>query len=338
VTYQASNPALFGGLLNGEGYWLSQNAAGNPFQFDGFRTDFADRYLGLPKTGITQFGHPYLFAMNWDEVLVTNGLETIRIADAANGRNPQWLDSIVRYWDARTQTEKLVGLPADNPDSIALQPWTGYRATSFVDNLALIFPLETHTGKPFIKDISPRLVAAGDPDFFLDIIGEGFASSSVVFWNGTPRVTFYTSPQKLRAAIPAALIALPGSASVQVGNPALGGALSKVQIVVIGSANLVLSGVSELRRANGQITATVKLTNIGVVPANNILVTGATINTTATLTDPLPQVNTIPAGGSKTVILTFPAGAGSPGANATLRLKATFNGGNFTGSRRIILP
>jgi hypothetical protein len=338
VTYRTANPSEFGGLLNGDGYRLRQIVPDSVFGFDGFRTDFADRLLALPQTGITQIGHPYLFAMNWNEVHVTNGLETISLADAVNARNPQWLTSRAIYLDALTQTEKVLGLPADSPDALALQPWLGYRVTSFADNLALIFPLEPHTTQPVIIDIDPRVVAAGDPDFFLDIVGEGFASSSVVYWNRMPQVTFYNSSNRIRARIPAALIAIPGTALIQVGNPALGGALSKAELLVIGSANLVLSGVRSIQRANGQISVTVRLSNTGAAPANNIVITSATINTTATQTNPLPQISSIPVGGFADITLTFPDTVGNPGTTVTLRVRAAFNGGSFTGSRRITLP
>jgi hypothetical protein len=68
-----------------------------------------------------------------------------------------------------------------------------------------------------ITSLSPSSASAGGPAFTLTINGSGFVSGNWVQWNSTTLTTTYVSPIQLTAAVPANLIANPGSASVSVG-------------------------------------------------------------------------------------------------------------------------
>lgn len=80
---------------------------------------------------------------------------------------------------------------------------------------------------PFVNlPLVPDAKAPGGADFTVTVNGTGFKSSSVVKWNGSPRVTTFVSASQLKAAIPAADTATRGTASVTVVNPAPGGGTS----------------------------------------------------------------------------------------------------------------
>ena len=63
----------------------------------------------------------------------------------------------------------------------------------------------------------------GDPKYNLAIQGAGFAPTSVVKWDGSPRVTRYVSNTQLEAALLANDVALPGQHNITVSSPPLGG-------------------------------------------------------------------------------------------------------------------
>ena len=84
-----------------------------------------------------------------------------------------------------------------------------------------------------ITSLSPSQVSAGSPDFILTVNGGGFVAGkngtggTKVQWNGNPLVTTITTDsagnvQTVTAAVPAALVAKPGVATVLTINPASG--------------------------------------------------------------------------------------------------------------------
>jgi uncharacterized protein (TIGR03437 family) len=77
------------------------------------------------------------------------------------------------------------------------------------------------TGIP-VPSINPNglpAAIAGGPAFTLPINGSNFVTGAVVQWNGSPMATTYMSGTNLNAAVAAALIASPGTASIKVVNP-----------------------------------------------------------------------------------------------------------------------
>ena len=82
---------------------------------------------------------------------------------------------------------------------------------------------------PFISQpLLPDATAPGGPSFTLTVNGTGFASNSVVQWNGSARTTHFVSDSQLTATIPATDIATSGTARVTVLNPAPGGGMSNL--------------------------------------------------------------------------------------------------------------
>jgi FG-GAP-like repeat/Abnormal spindle-like microcephaly-assoc'd, ASPM-SPD-2-Hydin len=75
-------------------------------------------------------------------------------------------------------------------------------------------------GVPLVNQpLVPASIKPGHKGFTLSVNGMGFASTAVLNWNGSPRATSVLSSSSLQAAINAADVAKPGTASVTVVNP-----------------------------------------------------------------------------------------------------------------------
>jgi hypothetical protein len=83
------------------------------------------------------------------------------------------------------------------------------------------------------QPLVPTSAAPGGPGVTLTVNGTGFASTSVVSWNGVSLQTTFVSNSQLTAAVPAAAIATPGTASVTVTTPGPGGGTSNVDFFPI---------------------------------------------------------------------------------------------------------
>jgi hypothetical protein len=79
---------------------------------------------------------------------------------------------------------------------------------------------------PALHSLSPSSATHGDGDFEMRLNGSGFGPNAFVEWNGSFIATAFISSSQLVAYIPAAEIAMTGSASVTVTNPAPGGGTS----------------------------------------------------------------------------------------------------------------
>jgi hypothetical protein len=91
---------------------------------------------------------------------------------------------------------------------------------------------------PSIEDFSPRSTKAGGPAFTLTVTGAHFTDNSVILWNGVARPTIATSNVELRALIPAADIAVAGTAQLSVRYP-------KVDSLAVPSVNAPAGPTSE---------------------------------------------------------------------------------------------
>ena len=101
------------------------------------------------------------------------------------------------------------------------------------------------------QPLVPTGAAPGGLGFTLTVNGTGFVSGSVVDWNGSARVTTFVSSSQLKAAITAADIALSGTASITVTNPAPAGGVSNVGFFqVTNSASTVILNRSDFPAAN----------------------------------------------------------------------------------------
>jgi len=104
------------------------------------------------------------------------------------------------------------------------------------------------------------------------------------------------------------------------------------------TATVALLSTWALARVDGQVRATVVIANNGSQDAQNVSLTSARIGTATASIFP-GQLPSIPAGGSGTFYLSFPASAlGSAGSAGVLSLTGSHSGGSFSNSGRIVLP
>ncbi len=100
---------------------------------------------------------------------------------------------------------------------------------------AVTFSIVQPSPLPTITSLNPAFAVAGGPQFTLTVNGTGFASNSVVQWNGSNRQTSFGSATQLTATIPATDIAAQGTANVTVFTPAPGGGTSNTVQFFIGA-------------------------------------------------------------------------------------------------------
>jgi len=80
---------------------------------------------------------------------------------------------------------------------------------------------------PTILQLRPVDVTPGHGAFTLNLTGMGFASNSVVYFNGTALTTKYSSKRALAATLLASQLTTAQTANITVGNPAPGGGTSR---------------------------------------------------------------------------------------------------------------
>lgn len=232
----ADGGALFGTLQLGDGYQLTVRDGETPtIGFSGYRADLADRWLSLPKTGLTLLGYPFDFPLNWFDVQVTDGFKTVSITEAARKENPAWINSVATFYDSTRRETLRVGLIDDNPDTVVLLPWYGYFVTSKRDDLALLLP--ARRSRPSITTIDPATKPAGSPGFTLTVEGKNFGAGSRVRWNNQDRPTTIVSEERLTAAVPDTDLLSPGIARVTVFSPVTGGGTSNFVSFTISDPN-----------------------------------------------------------------------------------------------------
>lgn len=72
---------------------------------------------------------------------------------------------------------------------------------------------------PTLSTLSPNQLPVGTQGTTLILSGLNFRAGAVATWNGSPLSTTYVSATQLTAAVPPALLSIPGAATLQVRNP-----------------------------------------------------------------------------------------------------------------------
>jgi hypothetical protein len=116
-------------------------------------------------------------------------------------------------------------------DNQFVADWIRVRKFAYPEPVAALNPGSNPA--PVMTSLSPEVATAGGAAFTLTVDGSGFVASSVVRWNGADRGTTFVSSTQLRAAIPAADIAVAGTVQVTVYTPAPGGGTSNPQTFTI---------------------------------------------------------------------------------------------------------
>jgi hypothetical protein len=86
---------------------------------------------------------------------------------------------------------------------------------------------------PEVQFVNPNQVQQGVGPFTLTVIGVGFATASVVRWNGVDRPTTFVDPSRLTAQISVGDVQVAGAAQATVFTPAPGGGLSAAHAVPV---------------------------------------------------------------------------------------------------------
>jgi Tol biopolymer transport system component len=121
---------------------------------------------------------------------------------------------------------------------------------------------------PSITSLFPSSAVAGGPGFTLNVAGNGFISTSVVYWNNTARTTTYnTSSTQLSISVTAQDIASPGTAQVVVVTPAPGGGPSVAVNFTITSPQNPQPTITSLSPSS---------TPVGVLPSGGLLIVNGT--------------------------------------------------------------
>lgn len=178
---------------------------------------------------------------------------------------------------------------------------------------ALVFTVNAAANPvPSLSALNPSSVTAGGASFTLTVTGTNFVSGSKVRWNGTDRTTTFVSSTQLTAAIPAADIALAGTASVTVFNPSPGGGSSSSLTFTINPAASTSATLKADYRLQNSLASSVAgapaLTNLG----SNVFGTATVDGTSRTVlnfarNDGLslsPTTGVIP-GGTYTAVILF---------------------------------
>jgi hypothetical protein len=139
-------------------------------------------------------------------------------------------------------------------------------ALVFVGIVSHSTPLLAANPVPIVNQpLVPGAAAPGGNAFTLTVNGTGFVSGSTVHWNGSPRTTMFVSRSQLTAAITAADIAVPATASVTVVNLAPGGGRSHPVFfsVTTNTPSLSLAGTDHLNGSRSQAVAAADLNGDG---------------------------------------------------------------------------
>lgn len=213
--------------------------------------------------------------------------------------------------------------------SFALVPGTS--DTGAVCRISLSAPA------PILKSLSPASVNAGGPAFILTVKGSNFLNGSTVNWNGSALTTTYVSSTQLKAAVPASLIAGPGTAHITVATPGAATSAAKSFTILATTLKMVSATLSR-NSTTGVITANLSLKNMGYLTASNVRITKATLGAANTGSALPVSVGSIAAGASGSAGLSFPGSAGAAGTVVSLKVSGTFTGGTFSGSLKVTLP
>jgi hypothetical protein len=198
--------------------------------------------------------------------------------------------SIVRYngMDLPTTYRTSAQLSALIPGALLAVPGTaaisvfnssGTPLGAYTGAWSAPFPFTITGPVPAIASIDPSSAVAGAPGLDLVVIGRDFltgADGAVVLWSGTPLVTTRDSATHLTAAVPAALLAAPGVATVSVRNGAAGAPVSDGKPFTIGNPVPSVTSVtpSSLWAGSVQTDVVLAVTGAGFVSGARVVLNG----------------------------------------------------------------
>lgn len=128
-----------------------------------------------------------------------------------------------------------------------------------------------------ITSLSPSSLNAEGPAFTLTLAGTNFTPQSTVFWNGTPQTTSFVSTTQLTTAIPASLVATPGSATISVIDPLYGQSNSESLTLTV--PPLALNSISPATVTVGGPSFTLTALGTSFTPSSSVEWNGVALPT-----------------------------------------------------------
>ena len=177
-----------------------------------------------------------------------------------------------------------------------------------------------------ITSLSPSSATAGGPAFTLVVNGSGFASGSVVKFNGVVKNTTFIGSTQLSTAITTADIATAGVTSVTVTNPGAG--TSNAASFTINSASPTISSLSPSSVTAGSAAFTLTVNGAGFLNGAVLQFNGANRTTTFvsnTQVSAAILASDIAAAGSAALTVTNPAPTIGPSAPQVLTISSNSN-------------
>ncbi len=193
--------------------------------------------------------------------------------------------------------------------------------------------------KPSLLRLEPASGGAGGPGFTLTVKGSNFHTSSVLYWNGSPRTTTVVSSTTISAAITAADIATAGGYRVYVKSS---GGDSNTLIYVAGTTTLSVTSNSVVRQS-GVVKVTLLVKNTGTATAASCQVSAASMQRLAeatrisALTVPV-NIGSIAPGATAQAVVDFAGSIGSSGSLVMFRATVSHGTGSVSHSRTVSLP
>lgn len=106
---------------------------------------------------------------------------------------------------------------------------------------------------PVISSLNPGSTVAGGSALTVGVTGANFVAGSVVYWNETALGTTFTSVTQLSAAVPASLLAAPGTAGISVLNPRnVRSGITPFRITLPAAPGATITGVGDTANAAEQ--------------------------------------------------------------------------------------
>ena len=157
VVYSSADPDAFGAILLGSGYEIDNpTSAPETVSYTGLPDgvpsidsngnvipgSMTDMYIGLPGAGnntggMNWVGQPFDHSMSVDCMVLTNGQQTLSIAQAVS---EGWIAPLWLGFNNETQSTFTVGASVFDPDQDYFAAGQMYQITTLKDNLALIVP------------------------------------------------------------------------------------------------------------------------------------------------------------------------------------------------------
>ena len=174
---------------------------------------------------------------------------------------------------------------------------------------------------PTLTSISPTSIEAGQPAFTLSLKGGNFTPASAVLWNGSQRVTLFTSTGVLTAQILAGDIQNAGVALVTVATPQPGGGTSLAQQFTINPAPSPVPQITSLSPTGvfaGSSGFTLMVMGTNFVSESTVTVNGSNRSTaflgTTSLEAAINASDLVSAGTLQIVVVNPPPNGGASSA------------------------